>query len=467
MIALARAIRHSLFVIVRAFSSRILRILNPEYAEGMVAANILLATDESPNKLIPTASTGIKRAILLNSDKSQMNTEVLLFAMRGMKFSDTEIEYILSNIVSIGSELTVEELNAKLESELQNAQAREPTPLHIDLFAKFLAHKREVTENKRAYLPAGRVNPNAVFWPDPSTGGNKRSLYTELPVAKRTPIIDKHSKIVSAGSCFATEIAHYLITHGYNYLVTEDNGGREAQYEMLDMQGKVNASAAWGIIFNTPSFRQLVEKAFGQRELPHIVWSQRHKGENLFFDPFRENVAFRSIADYEENYPSHVAAARRAFEEMDIFIITLGLNEVWSFAADGSVFSRSPWRAAPSLIRRKTLTVEENVQDLLQMTMTLRRFNPKVKIICTVSPVPLHATFRGDDHHVVTANTHSKAVLRVAAEEFARVCPETYYFPSYEIVTVSTENPWAPDQRHVSRAAVGQVMSAFVEMYVI
>ena len=466
MITLVRKIRQSLFLRVRAVSYRILRILNPEYQGAMVAANTRLTPDESRSAAMPTAATGIKRAVLLNSDKSDLNTEVLFFTMRGMKFVDTEIEYILLNLVSIGPEITVEELNAKLDAGLQSAQARESTPFHIELYTKFLVHKREVAENKRAYLPAGRSYPNAVFWPDPSEGGNNRSLYTELPVAKRTPIIDKSSKIVSAGSCFATEIAHYLIGNGYNYLVTEGNGGREANYEILDMEGQVNASAAWGIIFNTPSFRQLVEKAFGQRELPRIIWSQLHKGENLLFDPFRENVAFRSVADYEENYQAHVAAARSAFEQMDVFILTLGLNEVWSFAADGSVFSRSPWRAAPTLIRRNILTVEENVEDLLKMADILRRFNPKVKIICTVSPVPLHATFRADDHHVVAANTHSKAVLRVAAEEFVRRCGETYYFPSYEIVTVSTENPWAPDQRHVSRSAVDKVMSAFINMYV-
>lgn len=466
MIALAKRVRRFLFLSVRAGSYRILRILNPDYQGAMAAATKHSTADQNRNGATPTAGVGIKRAVLLNSDKSDMNAEVLYFTLRGMKFVDTEIDYILSGLVSIGPELTVEELNAKLEAALHKAHALEPTSLHIELYTKFLAHKREVAENKRAYLPAGRSNPNAVFWPDPSVSGNNRSLFSELPVAKRTPIIDKNSKIVSAGSCFATEIAHYLIDNGYNYLVTEDSGGREAKYEILDMDSQVNASAAWGIIFNTPSFRQLVEKAFDQRELPRIVWSQPHKGENLFFDPFRENVAFRSLADYEENYPLHVAAARRAFEEMDVFIITLGLNEVWSFAADGSVFSRSPWRAAPSLIRRNILTVEENVDDLLKMADILRRFNPKVKIICTVSPVPLHATFRADDQHVVVANTHSKAVLRVAAEEFVRRCPGAYYFPSYEIVTVSTESPWAPDQRHVSRAAVEKVMAAFVDMYV-
>ena len=103
--------------------------------------------------------------------------------------------------------------------------------------------------------------------------------------------------------------------------------------------------------------------------------------------------------------------------------------------------------------------------DLIRMTEILRSHNPNISIICTVSPIALHATFRGDDQHVVTANAHSKAVLRVAAEEFTRRCKNTYYFPSYEVVTTSTEKPWTEDQRHVSRDAVTNVMHLFHEMF--
>lgn len=465
MIAVIKKIRNFLFLRVRAVSYRVLRLLNPEY-QGSGGASATAAAAAAAAAAGPRETVSIRRAVLLNSDNADINAETVMFSLKGMGFDAQDTAYILGELLKLGPELTAWELADRLENVLQRAVAQQENPLHLGLYAKYLNHKREVLENKRAYLPAGRFNPAAVFWPDPTDASNGRSLYTELPVARRTPIIDRSTKIVSAGSCFATEIAHYLIDNGYNYLVTEGNGGRDQKYEVLGMEGLPNASAAWGIIFNTPSFRQLVEKAFGQRELPRIVWSQPHNGENLYFDPFRENVAFRSIEDYEENHAQHVAAARRAFEEMDVFIITLGLNEVWSFAADGAIFSRSPWRIAPSLIRRNILAVEDNVNDLLLMAEILRRFNPGVKIICTVSPVPLHATFRGDEHHIVAANAHSKAVLRVAAEEFVRRCPETYYFPSYEIVTVCTENPWAPDQRHVSREAVAKVMSAFAQMYV-
>jgi hypothetical protein len=463
MIALAKKLRQFLFLCIRRVSYAILRKLNPEYS-GVEISEKREASHTVGNLVANTSR--IQQTIVLNSDNASLNAEVLHFSLIGMGFTESEISYILGSVVSLDSEVTAWELSEKLEQGLKVTLAKEESIFHLNLMSKFLNHKKELMGNKRAYLPAGRSNPNAVFWPDPSQSGNRRSLFTELPLAKRTPLIDKTTKIVSAGSCFATEIAHYLINHGFNYLVTEGSGGAGDCYEVLDMHGKPNASAAWGIIFNTPSFRQLVEKAFDQRALPRILWSQLHKGENLYFDPFRENVAFRSIEAYERNYSMHTAAARKAFEEMDVFIITLGLNEVWSFSADGSVFSRSPWRAAPSLIQRTVLTVEENVSDLLKMSEILRRFNPKVKIICTVSPVPLHATFRADDHHVVVANAHSKAVLRVAAEEFVNRCPDSYYFPSYEIVMFCTENPWMDDQRHVSRQAVSRVMAAFMEMYV-
>jgi hypothetical protein len=80
--------------------------------------------------------------------------------------------------------------------------------------------------------------------------------------------------------------------------------------------------------------------------------------------------------------------------------------------------------------------------------------------------VPLHATFRAADTHVITANCHSKSTLRVAAEAFAARHPGVYYFPSYETVLHCTRNPWQADQRHVSAEAVDNVMSLFRRMFV-
>ena len=95
----------------------------------------------------------------------------------------------------------------------------------------------------------------------------------------------------------------------------------------------------------------------------------------------------------------------------------------------------------------------------------VRAHNPNLKLILTVSPVPFLATGRAETHHVVTANTHSKAVLRVAADIIVERNTDVFYFPSYEVVTVCSETIWTEDQRHIHPSAVAKVMETFDEMF--
>ena len=47
------------------------------------------------------------------------------------------------------------------------------------------------------------------------------SLANELFWARSTPFIDRNTRIVSMGSCFAVEIAWWLQENKYNYIITE------------------------------------------------------------------------------------------------------------------------------------------------------------------------------------------------------------------------------------------------------
>ena len=202
------------------------------------------------------------------------------------------------------------------------------------------------------------------------------------------------------------------------------------------------------------------------RRLPKLLWSQKVNGQVEFRDPFREDVIFKSLAEYESSYDAHLAAARRALLEAQVFVLTLGMNEVWRIKGENVVFSRSPWRIAAGVVERKVLTVEENVHELQQMLDLWRQHNSEVQLIVSVSPIPLHATFRGSEQHVVAANAHSKATLRLAAEEFCRRNRGVHYFPSYESVMYCTADAWQGDQRHVSPTAVDKVMQLFGRMFV-
>ena len=338
-------------------------------------------------------------------------------------------------------------------------QALENVPAYHEMCETVRQLKLETQDNCMAYRADSSKYPSAVFWPDPTFSKNPGSLFATLPVARRKPLITKDTRIGSAGSCFATEIALQLQRHGYNYLAIE------REEDNLNEEGFVNAPARWGIIFNTPSFRQLIERSFNVRETPKILWENQVSGKVKYFDPFREDIIFDSIEEYEANYVSHRAAARQALAEAEVFVLTLGVNEVWKLRSDGSVFSRCPWNVSPALVESHVMTVEENVDELELMLKTWREFNPGVKLIVTVSPVPLHATFRGDDTHVVESNAHSKATLRVAAESFAQRNRDVFYFPSYEMVTFGSVDPWTTDQRHVKRRTVEGVMALFDVMF--
>jgi hypothetical protein len=81
--------------------------------------------------------------------------------------------------------------------------------------------------------------------------------------------------------------------------------------------------------------------------------------------------------------------------------------------------------------------------------------------LLTVSPVPLTATASG--HHVLTATSYSKSVLRAIAGQMTAEFKFIDYFPSYEIIT----NPvfrgmfFGPNMRSVEQAGVDTVMRHF------
>lgn len=327
----------------------------------------------------------------------------------------------------------------------------------IDALNALDDHIKKTHKSRNSYLPSKLISRQRIVWPDPTVLKDSRSIFNELPFANHYSILDNRTPIGSAGSCFAMEIAHKLQANGYNYIVTEPYPNNKNGYS--------NACARWGTIFNVPCFRQLIESAFSNKILPRVIWSGTHSGEKKYYDPFREDIAFESVEEYESSYLKHQTAAREALLKTKVFILTLGMNEIWRLKIDGSICSRSPWRLASYLVEPKILTVEENVNELEIMLNLWRKYNPDIQLIISVSPVPLHATFRGNEQHIISANCHSKSTLRVASEIFCNNNQGVYYFPSYETVMYCTKNAWEADQRHVSREAVDNVMSLFQKMF--
>ena len=251
------------------------------------------------------------------------------------------------------------------------------------------------------------------------------------------------------GSCFARNIAEYLKSKEYNYLVTE------APFKQ--------ASAHWDQVFNTACMRQVFEYTFYDDWCPLVRWWPRN--ENVQ-DPFRRNIIYNKQTCVL-NFAHHREASYEALKEAEVIILTLGLIETWRDKRDQMTYYRVPSpRIYDSNIHEFYVqSVQDCLTDLDKIHAILQDQNPRAIIITTVSPVPMFASFR-TDVDVVTANSLSKSTLRVAAEYLSQQHRNVYYFPAYEIVTQGVANPYDDDNRHVTKDAVDKVMEVFESQFV-
>lgn len=278
------------------------------------------------------------------------------------------------------------------------------------------------------------------------------------PVVSSRFRVTGKDKVATAGSCFAQHLAKALHRSGLNYYVAEQ-GPAEQGYGVY--------SARYGNVYTTTQLNQLIDRAYGKFAPVDSAWE---RSDGRFVDPFRPEMPLTrclSVADVETERAEHFRHVRHMIETMDYFVFTLGLTEAWRSKIDGAVFPIAPGVAAGRMDEEKyefvNFGVDEVAGDLFSAIHKIREINPGVKVILTVSPVPLMATF--EKRHVLVSTTYSKSVLRVAAEMAAAQLPDVYYFPSYEIITgnFNAGAYYDADLRSVRQEGVDHVMGLFLK----
>jgi hypothetical protein len=108
-------------------------------------------------------------------------------------------------------------------------------------------------------------------------------------------------------------------------------------------------------------------------------------------------------------------------------------------------------------------TVAQVHSDLTSVLALARGINSRLRMVLTVSPVPLTATATG--RHALVATTHSKSVLRAAAGQLADERDDVDYFPSYEIISGFPYRAafYEPNLRTVTPDGVAFVMRHFFQ----
>ena len=157
---------------------------------------------------------------------------------------------------------------------------------------------------------------------------------------------------------------------------------------------------------------------------------------------------------------------RQEIEKANVYILTIGVAPSWYSRRDGQFVFKPDLRNIGMYVQR-TATVKEATEALLQVIKSIYEINPAIKIVMTLSPVPLGSTFEFSS--AIVADCLSKSVLRAAIHEALLACNDNkpIYFPSFEIVRwvgSHAGNAFGDDglPRHISKEYVKQIIASFI-----
>ncbi|HCQ65784.1 MAG TPA: GSCFA family protein, partial [Rhodobacteraceae bacterium] len=204
-------------------------------------------------------------------------------------------------------------------------------------------------------------------------------------------------KVATAGSCFAQNIGTYVRTSRLRLVDTEPAPKGMAP-ETAARFGFGLFSARYGNVYTARQLRQLLQDAWSGSVHDSAIWQR----DGRFFDGLRPNTepeGLGSAAEVRTHRLEHLRRVRQVFDETDVFIFTLGLTEAWVDRRTEVVFPTAPGVAAgtfdPQVHAFANFGMAETFEDLAASLDILRAAKPALKVILTVSPVPLTATASG------------------------------------------------------------------------
>lgn len=218
-----------------------------------------------------------------------------------------------------------------------------------------------------------------------------------IEIGELKPRIQHKNSIMLLGSCFTEHITKYLMN---------------AKFDCMQN--------SHGILFNPMSVCKAMEDVINQK-----IYLEN---DLFFLDEYWHSWFHHSDFSYRDSNKSldqinnEIKTQHQSLKNADYLIITLGSAFAY-FHLENQYYVSNNHRAPAAWFRKDLLTISDMKTKMQSTLDALKKFNPKLKVIFTISPV----------RHVrdgVIENNRSKARLL----EVVHSLDETYYFPAYELV---------------------------------
>lgn len=258
------------------------------------------------------------------------------------------------------------------------------------------------------------------------------SFFTEIQIPEFPFKLDYSGKMMMIGSCFSENIGQKL----------------------LDLKFRIDMNP-FGILYNPESIANSLQMLMDRRLFTP---------EDLFFDQgiwnsFYHHSRFSDV-DREvalANMNERILASHEFLKSADFLVVTFGTAWVYELRQTGQVVSNCHKIPAKEF-KRYRLEVSEVLEKWRELLGALWQFNPKLRIIFTVSPIR-----HWKDGAV--ENQLSKSTLLLAIDQLRRSFSDgqVSYFPSYEIVMDELRDYrfYTEDMLHLSPVAVDHIFAKF------
>ncbi|HHS96073.1 MAG TPA: GSCFA domain protein [Phaeodactylibacter sp.] len=243
--------------------------------------------------------------------------------------------------------------------------------------------------------------------------------------------IHHHSPTLCIGSCFAKHI-----------------GKRMELYKFPCLSNPL------GIVYNPISIAQQLETIVQKGSTLHSAQLFEHQG---LWHHFLFHGSFSS-ADKEAMLSTLIAQSVRSrsiLQAAGTLFITLGTARVYIHKQSRAVVANCH-KVPADRFDRKLLSVEASTNVLSGIFEKLKKLNPSLEIVLTVSPI----------RHLrdgLVENQQSKSTLLVACTQLCQAFDYVYYFPAWEIMMDDLRDYrfYEADMIHPSLTAINYIWDYF------
>jgi len=224
---------------------------------------------------------------------------------------------------------------------------------------------------------------------------------TEFNPDKLPVSIQLHSRIVTIGSCFAEVMGRQLADNKLNVL-----------------------NNPFGTLFNPVSIAKLLSAALDGRGPDADLFVER---DGLWFHyDFHSSFWATSREQLEQQLLDQLAQTGEALRQANWLILTLGTSMVYRHLETDKVVANCHKMRGDGF-EKYLYTYEHTHHILTEVVHKLKRVNPGLQVLLTVSPVR-------HTRDSLPLNQVSKSTLRVISHELTVWHDDVYYFPAYELM---------------------------------